>query len=301
MVWLTNNKIKIGINLKRGGQLAWASLIDATTNLVYNGYDGGFQVTLDAYQRKDGYTQGGEVAGSAIPGMPTSYNVTQGGDYANHAVSLIDYHSIPNGYYVKIRPIHYPLTAKFSETYIEAWYTIIRQSVKIQYRYTSFRTDGQWNGGGFDGAGAPACFIVNTLNRYKTYTGNTPWTFSPSNGGVLPIVNLGGATVGSQATEYWGMVYNQQRPESCIGVYNDANGGSSTYFVFKQQEVYPGNGPGSEFNGGFTFFQPFTDFNISNRGSYVKDLTAYLMLGTEYEIRAEAYRISGHEANIPSF
>ncbi|MDZ7900597.1 MAG: hypothetical protein U5N85_21540 [Arcicella sp.] len=279
------------------------SLIDATTNLVYNGYDGGFQVTLDAYQRKEGYTQGGEVAGSAIPGMPTSYNVTMGGDYLNHAVSLIDYHSIPNGYYVKLRPIHYPLNAKFSETYIEVWYTIIRQSVKIQYRYTSFRTDGQWNGGGFDGAAVPACFIVNTLNRYKTYAGSNPWTFSPVEGDVLPIQNLGGTPLSRQATEHWGMVYNPQKLDSGIGVYNDTDvNGSSTFFTFKQLEVYPGNPPGTEFNNGFTYFHAFNYFNnLTNRGSYVKDMTAYLMLGTEFEIRAEAYRISGHEANIPQF
>jgi hypothetical protein len=304
LVWLKNNKIKIGINLKRGGQIAWASLIDATTNLVYNGYDGGFQVTLDAYQRKDGYTQDGEVAGSGIPGSPTfSYNVTQGGDYLNHAASLIDYHPIPNGYYVKLRPIHYPLNAKFSETYIEAWYTIIRQSVKIQYRYTSFRTDGQWNGGGFDGAAVPACFIVNTLNRYKTYTGSNPWTFSPVEGGVLPIQNLGASPLSRQATEHWGMVYNPQKLNSGIGVYNDTDVSSgSTPFTFKQLEVYPGNPPGTEFTNGFTYFHAFNDFNnLTNRGNYVKDLTAYLMLGTEFEIRAEAYRISGHESNIPQF
>ncbi len=299
-VWLKNDKIKIGINLKRGGQLAWASLANATTNLVYNGYDGGFQVTLDAYQRKDGYTQGGEVAGSGIPGSPTfSYNVTQGGDFLNHAASLIDYHSIPNGYYVKLRPIHYPLNAKFSETFIEITYTIIRRSVKIEYRYTSFRTDGQWDGGGFDGAGAPACFIVNTLNKYKTYTGNSPWTFSLPNGNNVPNVTLNQNQAEAQATEYWGMVYDAQNPNSGLGVYNATNGGSSTYFTFKQLEVHPENGPGTEFSNGFTFFQPFVDFNITNRANYVKDITAYLMIGNETEIRKEVYKFSGHEANIP--
>ena len=301
-VWLRNDKIKIGINLKRGGQLAWASLINATTNLVYNGYDGGFQVTLDAYQKKDGYTQGGEVSGSGIPGQPAfSYNVTQGGDYNNHAASLIDYHSVPNGFYVKLRPIHYPLNAKFSETYIEATYTIIGRSVKIDYRYTSFRSDGQWTGSGFDGAGAPACFIVNTLNKYKTFTGSSPWSFLPTEGGNLPIQNMGQTPAGAHSTEYWGMVYDSNNPNSGIGVYNATNGGSSTYFTFKQLEVYPGNGPGTEFNSGFTFFQPFIDFNITNRGNYVKDITAYLMIGSELEIRSEVYKFSGHEANIPRF
>lgn len=301
-VWLTNDKIKIGINLKRGGQLAWASLINATSNLVYNGYDGGFQVTLDAYQRKDGYTQDGEVAGAGIPGSPSfSYNVTQGGDFLNHAVTLIDYHAVPNGYYVKLRPIHYPLSAKLSQTYIEATYTIIGRTVKIDYRYTSFRTDGQWDGGGFDGAGAPACFIVNTLNKYKTYRGNSPWSFLPLSGGTLPISNLGQNPAEAHATEYWGMVYDDQHPNSGIGVYNATNGGNSTYFTFKQMEVYAGNGPGTEFFNGFTFLQSFVDFNIPNRGNYVKDITAYLMIGSELEIRSEVYKISGHESNIPRF
>lgn len=300
-VWLTNDKIKIGINLKRGGQLAWASLINATTNLVYNGYDGGFQVTLDAYQRRDGYTQGGEVSGSAHAGMPTSYNVTQGGDYSNNAASLIDYHSVPNGFYVKLRPNHYPLNAKFSETFIEATYTVIGRSVKIDYRYTSFRTDGQWDGGGFDGAGAPACFIVNTLNKYKTFTGSSPWSFLPTQGGNLPIQNMGQTPLGTQSTEYWGMVYDANNPNSGIGVYNATNGGGSTYFTFKQLEVYPGNGPGTEFTSGFTFFQPFIDFNIQDRRNYVKDLTAYLIIGSELEIRSEVYKIAGHENNIPRF
>jgi len=301
LVWLTNDKIKIGINLKRGGQLAWASLINATSNLVYNGYDGGFQVTLDAYQKRDGYTQDGEVSGSGNTGMPTSYNVTQGGDFLNHAVSLIDYHAVPNGYYVKIRPIHYPLSAKLSQTYIEATFTIIGRTVKIDYRYTSFRTDGQWDGGGFDGAGAPACFIVNTLNKYKTYNGNSPWSFSPTVGGDLPIVNMGQRNASAEATEFWGMVYDERYPNSGIGVYNAADGGTNTYFVFYQLEVYPGNGPGTEFTNGFTFFQPFNYFNIANRGNFVRDITTYLMIGSELEIRSEVYKISGHEGNIPRF
>jgi hypothetical protein len=304
MVWLQNDKIKIGINLKRGGQLAWASLVNATTNLVYNGYDGGFQVTLDAYQKKDGYSQQGEVAGSGNPGnMPTSYNVTHGGDYLNHAASLIDYHQVPNGYYVKLRPIHYPMNAKHSETYIEATYTIIGRSVKIDYRYTSFRTDGQWSGAGFDGAGAPACFIVSTLNKYKTYTGNSPWTFAPVNGNVLPIINNGQNPAGVQATEYWGMVYSDQHPESGIGVYNATDSVNSTFFTFKQWHVYAGNPPGTEFENGFTFFQPFISFNNieGNRGNYVKDITAYLIIGSEFDIRSEVYKISGHQSNIPRF
>lgn len=297
MVYLENNKIKIGINLKRGGQIAWASLIDGTENLVYNGYDGGFQITLDAYQRKDGYTQQGEVAGSGIPGKPTfSYNVTHGGDFQNNAATLIDYHPIPNGYYVKLRPIHYPLTAKMSETYIESTYVLEGRSLKITYKYTSFRTDGQYDGGGFDGGGVPACFIVNKLTHFKTYSGNAPWTRAPIVNDRLPIINepYNQPIKGIDSTEYWGMVYDPARPNSGIGVFNNVDGGKNTHFHFKQLEVYPGNGPGDEFTGGFTFFQANSSFNIQDRSNYSKEMTVYLMIGSESEIRDEAYKHAGH-------
>ena len=305
MVWLKNDKIKIGINLKRGGQIAWASKTNAATNLIYNGYDGGFQVTLDAYQKKDGYTQNGKVSHSAPnnEGPETSYNVTQGGDFSNHAVSLIDYHAIPNGYYVKMRPIFYTLDSEHSETFLEAKYTIISNSVKIEYRYTSFRTDSQWDGGGFDGAAVPSCFIVNTLNKYRTYTGDSPWTNAPTNGGDLPNETAGQRSVEAHGTEFWGMVYDANHPESGIGVYNATDATKSQYFQFKQKEVYRGNGQGTEFNGGYTYFHSFLDFNISNRGNYVKDITCYLMIGSETEIRnraIEIYRGSPICQNVPN-
>lgn len=49
----------------------------------------------------------------------------------------------------------------------------------------------QWDGGSFDGAGVPACFVVNTLNQYRTYSGNSPWTNAPTDAGELPNETTG--------------------------------------------------------------------------------------------------------------
>lgn len=306
LVWLQNDKIKIGINLKRGGQIAWASLINDTINLVYNGYDGGFQVTLDTYQKKDGYTQDGELAGSGMSGSPTfSYNVTQGGDYLNHAVTLLDYHQIPNGYYVKIRPIHYPLNAKLSETYIEAWYTLDGYSVKCDYKYTSFRTDGQYEGGGFDGGHAPVCFLVNTLTKYKSYTGNKPWTKDNLGieEGFIPNEEKNQATSGVPLTktskERWSLVYNPDNNKT-IGVYANTFDAENS-FSLKQKEVYQQNGAnqGNEFTGGYTILGRNYDLvpllSTFNRSDFSKTVSSYLIVTPDTKtFIEEVYKKAGY-------
>jgi hypothetical protein len=296
IVWLTNNYIKIGINLKRGGHIAWASLVGSTTNMIYNGYDGGFQIGLDAYQNPDGYTQEGQNSGLEQSGIPTSYNVTHGGDFKNNAVSLIDYHPTTNGYYVKLRPIHYPMRALMSETYIEVTYTLTGNAVKCDYKYTSFRTDSQAKGG-IVGWGVPACFLVNTLNRYKTYNGSSPFTNDSNltDDYISTVSTAGtcGTITANQSTENWIMCYNQSTGLG-IGVYNATDVPNRTRMEVKQCEVYPPDGAGTEFAGGFSFMQPTYTMILPSSGDFIKTSTAYILVGTEQQIRQKVYQINSN-------
>jgi len=293
IVWISNAHIKAGINLKRGGQLMWLSDIGSNENTIYNGYDGGFQITIDAYQREDGYTQNGKVSHTAPNngGNVSSYNTTMGGDFLNHSQSLIDYKRIGDSYYIKFRPIFYTLDSEPSQIYIEATYTLLERSVKMAVTYTSFRTDGQWNGGGFDAAAFPACFIVNTLNRYQVYTGANPWTNESPETGVLPIINQGGSVLGRQLTENWSMVHKADNSVA-VGICTP-NGGGSVYSQLKQLEVYNGNPAGTEFTGGFTYFDTSIDFNgiVGNRGNYSKTMHSYISTGTPAQVKAEFQRL----------
>ena len=310
LVWLINDKIKVGINLLRGGQIAWLSTVNATTNLVYNGYDGGFQVTMDANQRKDGYSQGGKFSrknySSTLqydgttnnPDNPlTCYNTTMGGDFNNNSQSLLAYYPITNGYVVKYRPIFYTLDCEWSNVTIEAKYTLQpgASSVRVEYTYHSFRTDNQFNGGGIDGAAAPSCFFVNTLNKYQTYTGNSPWTNSAVEDGILPIENNGQAPIGRHATEKYSCVYNPTTLKTA-GVYIPS-GNSSEYTRLKQLEVYSGQAPGTEFTGGFTHLDFNHDFGsitqpIADRSNYTKTIVGYVIAtDNPADARREAYRL----------
>jgi hypothetical protein len=312
MVWLKNDKIKIGINLKRGGQIAWASLLNATTNLVYNGYDGGFQVQLDAYQKKDGYQQNGkfsraqydEVAqynNNIPPNNLTSYNVTQGGDFLNHAVTLIDYHKVgTNGYYVKMRPNFYTINSEISRTYIEVTYTLEGYGLKCDWKYTSFRNDGQYDGSGFDGGHAPVCFLVNNLKRFKSYTGNSPWTRDNLGieDGELPNESSGQTPLTKNSKERWSLVYNPDNEgQGCIGVYANTNETENS-FGLKQKEVYNNDRQGGEFGGGYTILGRNYDLvpflSTFDRTNFVKTISSVLIVErTPADFINRVYEIHG--------
>ena len=317
LVWLQNDKIKVGINLLRGGQIAWISTLTSNKNLVYNGYDGGFQISCDIYQRPDGYTQNGKT--SRFQHDPNSqiasYNTTMGGDFNNNSQSLIDYRKITNGYVVKFRPIFYTFDCEFSQVTIEVKYTLEpgASAVRCEYTYHSFRTDGQYTNNTFDSSALPACFVVNDLTRYQFYSGTSPWNYSPVEDGVVPTTNIGGRYAGSpaepvkdaHATERWSLVYNPNsgRKET-VGIYIPTSA-PTEYTKIKQLEVYAQNGApqGNEFNGGFTYFDFARDLAsitnpIPDRSNFTKTMVAYI-IATETEngmdgpanARKEAYRL----------
>jgi hypothetical protein len=317
LVWLKNDKIKIGINLKRGGQLAWASLIDATTNLIYNGYDGGFQVQMDAYQKKDGYQQNGKYSRarysdsgqySSDPNFAdnngiipfTSYNVTQGGDFRGYSQSVIDYHTVgTNGYYVKIRPIYYTMDREFSRTFIEVTYYLEDYALKCDYKYTSYRNDGQYDGSGFDGGHAPVCFLVNNLSKYQSYVGNSPWSRDSVGieDGNLPNESSGQTPLTKNSKERWSLVYNPAT-NATIGVYANTTETENS-FALKQKEVYNNDRQGGEFGGGYTILGRNYDLvpflSTFDRTNFSKNISSYLIVAPDPATFIDVvYDKSGH-------
>lgn len=298
LVWMYNDNIKVGINLKRGGQIAYISKSGSNTNLINNKYDGGRQIQPDIYQVPSGYTQGGQSTTNAGFDVPDAYNVTQGGDRTNKAVSLIDYRKIGTGsYYIKLRPNIFPLSGQLSETYIESTYTLIENSLKIEYTYKSFRTDGQYTnlaGTVYDAGAFPACFIIPKYNKYKVYNGSNPWTNDSLSTGTIPNVSLGGTSLDVSSSEKWLMVYSDDNLESGIGLYNPSTKGS----ILKQVDVYEGDDLG-EYGNGFTYMHvgldliPYNDpyIGIPDRSNFTFTTTSYLAIGTSDEIRSRFYQI----------
>jgi hypothetical protein len=297
IVYLENSQVKYGINLKRGGQLAYASLAGSNDNLIFNGYDGGFQVQLDTTQILEPANIQGQTSGS--PGNNTQYNATMGGDYKNRSQSLIDYKKLNNStYYVKFRPILYPFNAIVSDVEIEVTYTLIDRALKIDYKYTSFRTDGNYPLNptapvGYRGWAIPVCFLVEKLNRYQAYTGNSPaWTNAQVEDGQIPNTTPGqggGTILERQCKEFWGISYNQSGNIG-FGVMNLSEGGTNQEIRWEQREKYSGNPQGGVFgNGGRTVMDMFINVLVPNGGNFTKNITSFVSVGNPSQIRSAFY------------
>lgn len=299
-VIISNANVKYVINLRRGGHINGAYRIGSTFNYVYNGYDGGFQVGVDLHQKPDiAYTQGGKS--SADCQDDAGYNVTHGGTYTNgngfsYTPTLIDYHTVgTNGYYVKFRPLFYTMNpGEFAKNYIEVTYTLIGDVLKAEYVYTSFRDDNQINTSfGFVGQSVPACFLNNQLTRFKSYTGSSAWTNGGLTDVLIPTSGVCATPGTSNSPEHWGFAYN---PSTNIGfgVMNLTQLNNDAGFVYKQCEVNSGNPPGTEFGGGFTYISPTLSMQNFTSGTFTFNTTAYIMVGTDTQVRGQFKTISGN-------
>jgi hypothetical protein len=296
VVYLENSFLKFGFNLKRGGQICYASEAGTTENRVYNGNDGGFQWQLDATQ----YLVGGQLAGqtSGSPQNNVNYNTTQGGDFNNHSQTLIDYHAVTNGYYFKFRPIMYNFNAVISDVEIEVTYTLVGSALKIEYKYVSFRGDGfveTNNAFRFMGWAIPICFLTNNFTKYQAYTGSSPW----ANGNILTDGDIPNCTnnqnppVGFNSTEFWGMAYDPST-NFAVGVYNGSEGGTQANVQWEQLNKYSGSSAGTVFTGPYTTMSMLSSVVVPDGTNYTKNMTAYITMGNKSVIQGRFKTISGN-------
>jgi hypothetical protein len=295
VVYLENSQMKIGLNLKRGGQICYASVSGSTTNLVYNGSDGGLEWQLDATQYLVNGTLNGQTSGS--PQNNVNYNTTMGGDYNNHSQTLIDYHAITNGYYVKFRPIMYNFNAVISEIEVEATYTLIGNDLKIDYVYTSFRTDGSIETGNnfrFMGWAIPILFLTNNFTKYQIYTGSSPWTNGNLNDGEIPnVTGNQNPAIGLSSKEFWGLSYDPTN-NIAVGVYNASEGGTEASLRWEQLNKFSGGSSGTVFSGPYTTMSILSSVVVPNGANYTKSMAAHITIGDKSIIQGRFRTISGN-------
>jgi len=298
VVKLKNSEVEFWFNLKRGGQICYASKASVPINRVYNGYDGGFQWVYDGAQ----YLVNGQLNGVSPDQTNNNinYNTTMGGDFQNNSQTLIDYHAVgTNGYYIKFRPILYNFIARFSEIEIEATYTLVGKSLKADYKYTSFRTDGNIeinNAFRFMGFHIPICFLTNNFTKYSVYTGNAPWTNGGMTEGDIPNITGGvNQSAGFGSTEFTGISFDPSNGFA-VGVLNKIdNTNTQTSITYEQLNKYTGSSAGTVFTGPYTTMAVAESFAIPNGGNYVRSSSVYFTLGDSVtEVRNELKSKAGH-------
>lgn len=297
VVKLKNSDVEFWFNLRRGGQICYASKTSTPINRVYNGYDGGFQWVYDAAQ----YLVDGKLNGS-FPDQTNNnvnYNTTMGGDFQNNSQTLIDYHPVGNnGYYFKFRPILYNFIARVAEVEMEVTYTLIGKSLKADYKYTSFRTDQNIernNPFRFMGFHVPICFLTNNFTKYSIYTGNSPWTNGGMTEGDIPNVTGGIARpLGFNTKEFMGISFDPSNGFA-VGVLKiEPAGYAESNVTYEQLNKYSGGSTGTVFGGPYTTMALSETLAIPNGGNFERSSSVYFTLGQSVqEVRNELREKAG--------
>lgn len=219
-----NGEVQVGV---RYSELPGAEIIyDKDVNLL-NHHDVGRLVQQSYYGSILPPYEPGEYLGNTV-----AYNPVQGGDTGENESKIVDFRQENNTIYVKCQPRDWA-PCKISPSYMENWYTIEDNYVKVRNRFVDFSNyipqmrDQE----------LPAVYAARCFERWTVYEGDQPFTGAP----LSEYIAGEGAenkVTSSLLTENWVALLNKD--SFGIGVYvPDMTSGIATNFGSKTAETDP--------------------------------------------------------------
>jgi len=169
-IYLQNQNVKVGILLTMGGGISYyEQKNDNNPNYanLLNRYDVGRLIQQSYY----GIDRAPYVLG-LMGTSPWGYNPVQGGDGHNNPSQIVDLEVQNGAIYVKVRPMDWGHDGHITPSYMENWYTLYDNFVKVDNRFVDF--SGYTHTVGWQEL--PAFYTVSALNNFYYYNGNSPWT-----------------------------------------------------------------------------------------------------------------------------
>lgn len=198
-VLTSDNDVYIGVNaidLVNNGDGMLGSE-DHHVNLI-NYYDAGRQFQQSFYagvggsneatHGENGYTRKMCYTGSQN-GYFWPYNPVQGGDCHVNISQIVDYRITKDTIYIKCKPLDWADCNYVTDSYMENWYSIKNNCVYVKNRFTDFAGFSEMEKCNKVQLELPAAYVVQPLNNYVTYQGESPWTEDQA--GLIYKSNLG--------------------------------------------------------------------------------------------------------------
>lgn len=267
-LFISNDKVKLGIDLNMGGAINYLSEAGSTQNMI-NNYDLGRQLGTSIYARPIPYSQNGKDP--VYPWRGLGWNPVQTGDYYNHPARIVSYQQTQNQLYVKTVPLIWPLFDEPAECVMEQWVELQGNTAHVRCRITVNRVDTtQYE------AQTQETPLVN-LNapwyRLVSYTGLEPFTNAP------PTEDTNVEATPRYGTENWVAILNEQGRG--LGLYKPNE------FRF-QTNGYPGTPKtGGEYDLASYYMNCNAFLVIDHNGQYDYEYT--LVIGSLADIRQFAY------------
>ncbi len=276
--YLDNGVIRVGVEVDEyGGAITHLSLSGRGRNLV-NNHDRGRQIQ-QSYYAGDPLDRTSE--GQRKNWSPWPWNPIQVGDTYGNSAKVEAIFNDGQLIYVKTIPLLWDMNNETAECYFEMWIRLNENTVHVQNRLTSHRSDDKWSVSR-RAQELPAVYTIADLFRLKTYEGPEPFTRGP----LIEIENNGPpwATWGSvPSTEKWAALVNDELWG--VGVYN------------RETELFTGGFHGTrgggEFDNSTGYVSPLKSVALQKHDTLTYEY--YLIVGTLDEIRAFAYAAEGYD------
>ena len=259
LIWLRNEKLKVGLSRSSGGAIAWISAADADRSLI-NSFDRGRLVQQSWYGREDG---------SLWNKTPWRWNPVQGGDWrGKSAIMLEQKHELTTSW-VKSQPLHWATGELLSECTMEQTVTLKDEMLHIRFRF-------QYAGKETHPAHhqeLPAFFVDPHLATLVLYDGEVPWS-----GAALARTQPAFPNEYKKITEHWAAYVGEN--DHGIGCYVLVADDLTCYRFGKDRDS-----PGS-----CSYFAPIKTLAIVPGFQWEYDV--WITLGSANEIRDRFQRVS---------
>jgi hypothetical protein len=271
-----NGKIKVKLDLTRGGAISYISQSGSDRNLV-NIHDEGRYIQQSYYAGKN---LDRRSEGQAPRWSPWSWNPIQvGDDYCNRAQILV-HKQTRDTLYVKCTPMQWDMNNKPAEAEMEQWNVLMGNVLKVHCKLTCHRTDTIYGENIENDQELPAVYPISALDKLYTYLGNKPFTNDTIS--TPKVINL--------SSGFWGIY--PLVPEHWMA-FTDKNNWGLGVFNFNCVHFYAGMSgtPGGEAHDKSTSYIAPSTKAILNKNS-VFEYDYYIIIGTVDEIRTKVYELN---------
>ncbi len=270
-----NGKLKIKLDLTRGGAISYVSLSGSDENLV-NIYDEGRYIQQSYYagKRLDRKSEGQSQYWSPWP-----WNPIQVGDYYRNRAKILDYKQNEETLYVKCIPMLWDMNNVPAEAVIEQWTFLDGSSIKVHNKLTCSRTDTIYGENIPNDQELPAVYPISKLKNLFTYSGRKPFSNEPVEN--PKVVNLSSGFWGryNSVTEHW-MAFTDNNKWG-IGIYNP----NCTNFLAGMS----GEPGGDAFAKSTSYIAPVKVEALNKNSVYEYDY--YIIVGSVEGIRTKVYQL----------
>lgn len=264
--FIENRKIRLGIDLKMGGSIVY--LAEMGGQNIVNNHDYGRLIQTGLYGGPIPYSVNGKNPPYVLRTL--GWNPVQSGDYYNNTSKVIDYQQDSTHFYVKTRPLMWPLFGESADCIMEHWIELVDNTVRIRSRTTINRADTtQYTSRPQE---APAVYLNGPYSRIFLYEGTQPFT-----GDGVSELTLQNDEV-HHAPECWVAMLNSQGRG--VGLFQPNQPRFNVGFFGKP-------GSGGEFDDPTGYLSGQEQVILDHNGVYNYQYT--LILGTLSDIRQFVY------------